>query len=176
VGRRVAVVGAGGIGFDVATYLLHERSGPESVESFMAEWGVDMAYGGDGGLGEVQRQPPARQIFLLQRKKTKPGAGLGKTTGWIHRSHLKKNGVKMMNGVEYLAVTADGLLIRHDGQEQLLEVDDVVICAGQLSEQGLARELDGLGRPYHFIGGALKAGELDAKRAIAQGMEVADRL
>jgi 2,4-dienoyl-CoA reductase (NADPH2) len=176
IGRRVAIIGAGGIGFDVAAYLLHDRTEPESVEEFMAEWGVDMAYGGEGGLGEVRLQAPAREIYLLQRKTTKPGAGLGKTTGWIHRSILKKNGVEMLNGVEYLAVSGEGLLIQHNGRERLLAVDDVVICAGQLSELGLARELDGLGIRYHLIGGALKAGELDAKRAIAQGTEVADRL
>ncbi len=176
IGERVAIIGAGGIGFDMATFLLHERSGPETVETFMGEWGVDMEYAGDGGLGEVKKEAPARKIYLLQRKTSKPGAGLGKTTGWIHRSILKKNGVKMMIGVEYLAVTDAGLLIRHEGKEQLLEVDDVVVCAGQLSELGLAKELDTLGVCYHLIGGALKAGELDAKRAIAQGTEVADRL
>jgi 2,4-dienoyl-CoA reductase (NADPH2) len=176
IGRRVAIIGAGGIGFDTATYLLHERSTPESVEDFMADWGVDMAYGGEGGLGEIRREAPLRTITLLQRKKTKPGEGLGKTTGWIHRSILKKNGVRMLNGVDYLEVGPQGLLIRHDGREQLLEVDDVVICAGQPSELGLAGELDALGIRYHLIGGALKAGELDAKRAIAQGTEIADRL
>ncbi len=142
----------------------------------MGEWGVDMEYAGDGGLGEIRKEAPARKIYLLQRKTSKPGAGLGKTTGWIHRSILKRNGVKMLIGVEYLAVTAEGLLIRHEGKEQLLEVDDVVVCAGQLSELGLAKELDTLKMRYHLIGGALKAGELDAKRAIAQGTEVADRL
>lgn len=176
IGKRVAIIGAGGIGFDMATYLLHVSSGPDSVARFMAEWGVDMEYAADGGLGEVQIGKPARQIYLLQRKKTKLGAGLGKTTGWIHRSVLKKNHVKMLNGVEYLAINDQGLLIRHNGQEQLLEVDDVVICAGQLSELSLAGELDNLGISYHLIGGALKAGELDAKRAIAQGMEVADKI
>ncbi len=176
IGRRVAIIGAGGIGFDVAAFLLHDRSVPESVEEFMAEWGVDMTYGGEGGLGAVRREGPAREIYLLQRKTTKPGAGLGKTTGWIHRSILKKNGVKMLNGVEYLAVSEQGLLIKHNGQEQLLAVDDVVICAGQLSELGLAKELDGKGIRYHLIGGAHKAGELDAKRAIAEGTAVADRL
>ena len=176
IGKKVAIIGAGGIGFDMATYLLHGASGPESIEKFMAEWGVDMDYAADGGLGEVSVAPPARQIFLLQRKKTKPGAGLGKTTGWIHRSVLKKNDVKMLSGVEYLAINDKGLLIRHNGEEHLLEVDDVVICAGQLSELGLASELDRLGMGYHLIGGALKAGELDAKRAIAQGTEIADSL
>ena len=176
IGQRVAIIGAGGIGFDLATYLLHGSSGPDSVAKFMAEWGVDMEYAADGGLGEVQMAKPARQIYLLQRKRTKLGAGLGKTTGWIHRSVLKKNNVKMLNGVEYLAINDKGLLIRHNGQEQLLEVDDVVICAGQLSELRLAGELDNLGICYHLIGGALKAGELDAKRAIAQGTEVADKI
>jgi 2,4-dienoyl-CoA reductase (NADPH2) len=172
----VAIIGAGGIGFDMATYLLHGQSGPDSVEKFMAEWGVDMDYAGDGGLGEVQQTVPAREIFLLQRKKTKPGAGLGKTTGWIHRSVLKKNMVKMLNGVDYLAINDKGLLIRHNGQEQLLEVDDVVVCAGQLSELELAGELDEMGIRYHLIGGALKAGELDAKRAIEQGTDLADQI
>ena len=139
IGKRVAIIGAGGIGFDMATYLLHGSSGPDSVEKFMAEWGVDMKYTAEGGLGEVQMAHPARQIFLLQRKKTKPGAGLGKTTGWIHRSVLKKNNVKMLSGVEYLAINDKGLLIRHNGQEQLLEVDDVVVCAGQLSELWVGR-------------------------------------
>lgn len=176
IGKRVAIIGAGGIGFDIATYLLHGSSGPDSIETFMADWGVDMKYADEGGLGEVRQADPAREIYLLQRKKTKPGAGLGKTTGWIHRSVLKKNKVTMLNGVEYLGVKDEGLLIRQNGREQLLEVDDVVICAGQLSELTLAGELDAKGISYHLIGGALKAGELDAKRAIAQGTELADRL
>ncbi len=175
IGARVAIIGAGGIGFDLATYLLHDQSSPDSIEKFMAEWGVDMDYAAEGGLGEVKQPKPARQIYLLQRKKSKPGGGLGKTTGWIHRSVLKKNNVKMLNGVEYLAISEQGLLIRHEGREQLLEVDDVVICAGQLSELELAGELDALGIRYHLIGGALKAAELDAKRAIEQGTDVADK-
>jgi len=175
-GKRVAIIGAGGIGFDVATYLIQKNRGPASVEAFMADWGVDREYRSGGGLGEPCSESPARQIFLLQRRQTRPGAGLGKTTGWIHRSLLKRNGVKMLSGVEYRAITAEGLLINHDGREQLLEVDDVVICAGQLSESGPARELDALGVRYHIIGGALKAAELDARRAIAQGMETADAL
>jgi 2,4-dienoyl-CoA reductase (NADPH2) len=176
IGKRVAIIGAGGIGFDMATYLLTDHSGPETVGEFMGEWGVDMEYGEEGGLREVCSMRPARTIYLLQRKTSKPGAGLGKTTGWIHRSHLKKNGVRTLIGVEYLAVSTEGLLIRHEGAEKLLEVDDVVVCAGQLSELSLAKQLDAIGRRYHLIGGALKAGELDAKRAIAQGTEVADRL
>lgn len=175
-GPRVAIVGAGGIGFDLAAYLLHEENDRGDVQRFMAEWGVDMQYAGEGGLGQIEKHTPAREIYLLQRKKTKPGLGLGKTTGWIHRSHLKKNGVKMLNGVDYLAIEEQGLRIRHGGSEQLIEVTDVVICAGQLSELGLAKELDGAGVKYHVIGGALKAGELDAKRAIRQGTELADTI
>jgi 2,4-dienoyl-CoA reductase (NADPH2) len=176
VGSRVAIIGAGGIGFDMATFLLGDHSGPESVEEFMAGWGVDMEYRGEGGLKKSERKPPERQLYLLQRKKSKPGTGLGKTTGWIHRSLLKQKGVVMMSGVEYLGVSEKGLLIRHDDREQLLEVDDVVICAGQLSELTLAGELDRAGVSYHLIGGAKKAGELDAQRAIAEGTEAADRI
>ena len=174
IGKKAAIIGAGGIGFDMAEYLLHENSSPTSVASFMAQWGVDTRYAKDGGLGRVVPVQPARELYLLQRKKTKPGAGLGKTTGWIHRMVLKQNRVKMLNGVEYLAVTEDGLLIRYNNEQVLLEVDDIVICAGQLSEFTLAGELDNIGLAYHLIGGALEAGELDAKRAIRQGMELAD--
>ncbi|MBW1635331.1 MAG: NADPH-dependent 2,4-dienoyl-CoA reductase [Deltaproteobacteria bacterium] len=176
VGRRAAIIGAGGIGFDMAEYLLHENSSSPSVASFMARWGVDTRYEKEGGLGEAVPVLPARELYLLQRKKTKPGAGLGKTTGWIHRMELKQNRVRILNGVEYLAVTEDGLLIRHDNEQILLEVDDIVVCAGQLSELTLAGELDSIGVSYHLIGGALKAGELDAKRAIRQGTELADSL
>jgi len=176
IGKSVAIIGAGGIGFDLATFLLHESGEPAEVDTFMAEWGVDMEYAGEGGLGEVKKELPLRDIYLLQRSKTKPGATLGKTTGWIHRSVLKRNGVKMLNGVEYLSVCEEGLLIKRGGEEQLLEVDDVIICAGQVSELGLADELDNFGIEYHIIGGAKKAGEIDAKRAIAEGVEVADKL
>ncbi len=176
VGSRVAIIGAGGIGFDMAAFLLHDQGGPETVEDFMAQWGVDMSYAEAGGLGAPHKDKPAREIYLLQRKKTKPGAGLGKTTGWIHRSLLKKNGVKILNGVEYLAVNDKGLLINHFGKEMQLEVDDIVVCAGQVSVLDLKNELDKEKMEYHLIGGALKAGELDAKRAIAQGMEVADQI
>ena len=176
IGKKAAIIGAGGIGFDMAEYLLHENSHLPSVPDFMSWWGVDTEYKREGGLGEVIPVQPVRELYLLQRKKTKPGAGLGKTTGWIHRMVLKKHGVKILSGVEYVAVSKEGLLIRHNNEELLLEVDDIIICAGQLSELSLARELDDLGRPYHIIGGALKAGELDAKRAILEGTELADTL
>ena len=175
IGNRVAIIGAGGIGFDLATFLLHDQR-KESISSFMSEWGVDMDYTEPGGLRVPEKTLPKRTIYLLQRKTTKPGAGLGKTTGWIHRSTLKKNGVKMLTGVEYLSVDSDGLTIRQGGEERLLQVDDVVICAGQNSALDLVEELKSAGVTYHLIGGALKAGELDAKRAISQGVEVADKL
>ncbi len=174
IGKKVAIIGAGGIGFDMAEYLLHESSSPPSVSDFMSWWGVDTKYKREGGLADIIPVQPIRELYLLQRKKTKPGAGLGKTTGWIHRMVLKKNGVKILSGVEYVAVSEEGLLIRYNNEEVLLEVDDIIICAGQLSELSLASELDDLGRPYHLIGGALKAGEIDAKRAILEGTELAD--
>lgn len=176
VGSTVAIIGAGGIGFDLATYLLHSPSETEKVAAFLSEWGIDRNYHHRGGLGQVQLEPAHRKIYLLQRSRTKPGAGLGKTTGWIHRAVLKRHGVSMLNGVEYLSMTDDGLLIRYGGEKRLLEVDNVVICAGQTSELELADELDRMGVDYHLIGGAKKADELDAKRAISQGVEVADKL
>jgi 2,4-dienoyl-CoA reductase (NADPH2) len=176
MGRRVAIIGAGGIGFDLAAYLLHESSAPDTIESFMDQWGVDMAYRNPGGLGVPRKREPFRTIYLLQRKSSKPGAGLGKTTGWIHRIHLKQSGVKMLSGVEYLSVEAEGLRIRHKGEEKLLEVDNVVVCAGQVSVAGLPEELASNGIRHHIIGGAKKAGELDAKRAIWEGVTLADSI
>jgi 2,4-dienoyl-CoA reductase (NADPH2) len=177
LGPTVAIIGAGGIGFDVATYLLKEEQTPQGVDSFLAEWGVDTAYQAAGGLKESETPfLPARQIYLLQRKSSRPGAGLGKTTGWIHRSLLKKGGVQMLSGVEYLGLSPAGLRIRQGGREQALAVAEVVVCAGQLPERSLAAELDALGVAYQLIGGARKAAELDAQRAIAEGVEAADRL
>lgn len=173
VGDRVAIIGAGGIGFDLAALLLHEQQSVD-VADFLADWGVDPEYTQRGGLGLPRFVTPSREVHLLQRKKTKPGQSLGKTTGWIHRMEMKKNGVKFWVGVDYLRIEKSGLWIRHDGQEKLLAVDTVVICAGQESELGLARELDDVGIRYHLIGGALLAAELDAQRAIAQGVELAD--
>ena len=176
IGKRAAIIGAGGIGFDMAEYLLHENASPPSVSDFMSQWGVDTEYKREGGLGDVVPVEQIRELYLLQRKKTKPGAGLGKTTGWIHRMVLKKNGVKVLSGVEYLSVSKEGLLVSHNSEEVLLEVDDIIICAGQLSELSLAGELDKQGKAYHLIGGAQEAGELDAKRAISQGTALADSL
>lgn len=173
VGKTVALIGAGGIGFDTSEYLLHdEHSGTKSIETFMAEWGVDMTLEARGGIEGVKPEfaPPARQLYLLQRKASKPGAGLGKTTGWIHRIDLAKHGVKMLSSCDYQKIDDDGLHLIVAGESQVLKVDNIVICAGQESNNKLA---DGLNKPYHVIGGAKEATELDAKRAIKQGMEAA---
>jgi len=175
-GRRVAVIGAGGIGFDVATFLVHHQSTAIEVNQFMSQWGVDMSHSTPGGLKNPEFSSSDRELYLLQRKSTKPGAGLGKTTGWIHRSALKKSGVKMLSGVEYLGITDEGLGIHHNNETSLLSVDTIVICAGQVPELGLADELEANNVAHHIIGGASEAAELDAKRAIFQGVALADTL
>lgn len=179
VGPRVAVVGAGGIGFDVAEYLVH--AGPSPTEDFALwrrEWGVGDPRDVPGGLAAdgPQPEPAARQVWLLQRKAEKPGRGLGKTTGWIHRAALQMKGVKMLGGVTYNAITDAGLVIERDGIEQLLPVDDVVLCAGQLPLRSLADAMMAAGQSVHVIGGADIAAELDAKRAINQGARLAAQL
>jgi 2,4-dienoyl-CoA reductase (NADPH2) len=169
-GRRVAIVGAGGIGFDVGEFLVHEGPSPSlDPARWMAEWGVAGDFEGAGGLTPAHPEPAAREVWLLQRSAGRPGARLGKTTGWIHRATLKAKGVKALGGVEYLGVDDDGLRIRVAGAEQLLPVDTVVICAGQEPLRELVEPLQALGRTPHLIGGADVAAELDAKRAIAQG-------
>ena len=176
-GGRVAIIGAGGIGFDVAEYLVHD--GPSSTldpARWMAEWGVSGAFDGPGGLRDPHPEPPARAVWLLQRSPGKPGARLGKTTGWIHRAALKMKRVTMLGGVEYLGVDDDGMRIRVDGQEQVLPVDHVVVCAGQEARRDLHAALESRGRATHLIGGADVAAELDAKRAIAQGSRLAAAL
>ena len=175
-GKKVAVIGAGGIGFDVAAYLLHDPGVPPDPERFMAEWGIDKSYQSAGGLCAAAPSEPLREVYLLQRKTAKPGGSLGKTTGWIHRSVLKKNGVKFLIGVRYLSIDDRGLAIEHEGTSSTLEVDSVVICAGQESQTDLGFELEAAGRAYHLIGGAFKAVEVDAKRAIFEAVELADRL
>jgi 2,4-dienoyl-CoA reductase (NADPH2) len=178
VGKRVAIIGAGGIGFDIAEFLGHShREGPEfpTAEAFAAEWGIDMSLEARGGVAGVTAEPEplAREIWLLQRKTSKPGKGLGKTTGWIHRMSLRKRGVKMLAGVEYRRVDDFGLHIVHDGTEKLLEVDNVILCAGQLPRRDLQEPLVAAGASVHLIGGADVAAELDAKRAIKQASELA---
>jgi 2,4-dienoyl-CoA reductase (NADPH2) len=170
-GEAVAIVGAGGIGFDVATYLTHRRD-----DDYFEEWGIDRTLIAAGGLAPARPRPARRRVYLLQRKVSKPGAGLGKTTGWIHRSALKHRGVQMRNGVSYERIDDAGLHIRTDAGAELLAVDHVIICAGQESVNALATELAGGGRPVHVIGGALLAAELDAERAIREGTELAARV
>jgi len=176
VGKRVAVIGAGGIGFDLSEFLLHDPAVPlpVSVKQWHEEWGVDTSNKTIGGLVEPHQGEPLRQIWLLQRKTTKVGAGLGKTSGWVHRAVMQKNGVQMMSGVEYKAISDDGLLIAIDGKEQLLPVDNVVICAGQESlKEIMPPEGASTKAKFHLIGGAALASELDAKRAIREGAELA---
>ena len=142
----------------------------------MREWGVDPSFESPGGLAKPNPEAPARKIWLLQRSAGKPGARLGKTTGWIHRATLKAKGVKMLGGVEYVGVDDEGLRIRVDGTEQLLDVDHVVICAGQEPRRDLFDAVRAAGMNAHLIGGANVAAELDAKRAIAEGSRLAASL
>ena len=177
VGARAALIGAGGIGFDVAEYLTHEGHSPSlDPARWMAEWGVDPTFEARGSLVKPQPEPPAREVWLLQRSPGKPGARLGKTSGWVHRATLKAKQVKMLGGVEYLGVDDAGLRIRVDGAEQLLPVDHVVVCAGQEPRRDLQADLVAAGKTPHLIGGADVAAELDAKRAIDQGSRLAARL
>ena len=177
VGRRVAIIGAGGIGFDVAEFLVQAGHSPTTdLPLWQREWGVGDPADVPGGLVEPVPDAPARQVWLLQRRAEKPGRGLGKTTGWIHRAALQMKGVKMIGGVEYRAITKQGLVIARDGVEELIEVDDVVLCAGQLSDRSLADQLAAAGIAAHVIGGADVATELDAKRAIDQGARLAATL
>jgi len=177
VGQRVAIIGAGGIGFDTAEYLTHEgESGSLNPEKFYAEWGIDTQYEHVGGLKQPKVEDSEREIYLLQRKAAAVGAGLGKTTGWIHRTGLKNRQVKMLAGVQYDKVDDQGLHITVDGKLSVLEVDHVVICAGQESFTAMYEQLKEDGKNVHLIGGAKEAGELDAKRAIRQGAELAATL
>jgi len=178
VGKRVAIIGAGGIGFDVAEFLgdgPRDPSARPTAEAFAREWGIDMSLVARGGVAGMRAEPPPleREIWLLQRKSSKPGKGLGKTTGWIHRLSLRKRGVKMLAEVSYRRIDDRGLHIQHDGQERILEVDNVIICAGQLPRRELHEPLQAAGIKLHLIGGADVAAELDAKRAIRQGSELA---
>ncbi len=173
VGKRVAVIGAGGIGFDVCEFITHgDQDHSQDISGFMARWGVDMSLQARGGIAGINPviEPSPREVYLLQRKSSKVGAGLGKTTGWIHRADLKMKGVYMMNQCEYQKIDDDGLHLTVNGEAQLLKVDNIIICAGQLPRREL---VDGLEKPMHLIGGADEAGELDAKRAIQQGMKLA---
>lgn len=176
-GPKVAVIGAGGIGFDVSEFLVqHGASASLDIGRWLSEWGVSPDFSGSGGLTTPQPEAPARQVWLLQRSPGKPGGRLGKTTGWIHRAALKGKGVKALGGVEYLGIDDQGLRIRVGGQEQLLAVDHIVLCAGQEPLRDLLAPLQTAGRSVHLIGGADIAAELDAKRAIDQGSRLAAAL
>ena len=175
VGQRVALVGAGGIGYDVAEFLVQlAPSASLDIGRFLREWGVDEGYKARGGLTQPVLEPSSRQVYLLQRSPGRFGKSLGKTTGWAHRASLKARGVETIGGVEYERIDDAGLHIRVDGQARLLEVDNVVICAGQESRRELQAGLVGI--ETHLIGGALLAAELDAKRAIDEGTRLAARL
>ncbi len=177
VGASAAIIGAGGIGFDVGEFLAHDGPSPSlDPQRWMAEWGVDATFEARGALARPAVEASPRRLWLLQRSAGKPGARLGKTTGWIHRATLKAKGVRMLGGVEYLGVDDAGLRIRVDGSEQLLPVDHVVICAGQEPQRALQAELQAAGIASHLIGGADVAAELDAKRAIDQGSRLAAAL
>ncbi|WP_116199519.1 NADPH-dependent 2,4-dienoyl-CoA reductase [Amycolatopsis circi] len=171
VGERVAVIGAGGIGVDVSEFLTHSSSPALDRDAWMAEWGVTDPALAPGGLAKPKPEPSPRQVYLLQRKKSPIGAGLGKTSGWVHRAALRAKGVEKISGVSYDRIDDAGLHVTVDGKPRLLEVDTVVVCAGQESVRDLAGALGEV--PVHLVGGADEARELDAKRAIDQGTRLA---
>ncbi|NNG81499.1 NADPH-dependent 2,4-dienoyl-CoA reductase [Acinetobacter sp. ANC 5378] len=181
VGHKVAVIGAGGIGFDVSEFLLRpeHQPQPQPLADWQREWGIDPNpnYISEGGMQAAEVDHPVREIYLLQRKTTPLGIGLGKTTGWVHRAQLKKHAVKMLRGVRYKSITNEGLWIETNGYDQLLRVDTVVVCAGQESVKDIMPKEDEFTLAnYHIIGGAKLAVELDAKRAIREGAELAAKL
>ena len=177
VGKTVAVIGAGGIGFDVSEYLTHEGDSPAlNLAKFNDEWGIDSDYTNRGGLKQPHLEKAPRQVYLLQRKTSKVGDGLGKTTGWIHRTSLKNRNVEMIAGVSYNKIDDAGLHITVGGKDMVLPVDNVVLCAGQEPFRELQAGLEAAGKKVTLIGGADVAAELDAKRAIKQGTEVAAAL
>ena len=176
VGNRVAVIGAGGIGFDVAEYLAHEgESSALNIDAWLKEWGIDKSLNARGGIEEIQAEvhPSPREIFMFKRSKGKFGGKLGKTTGWIHRSTLKKKNVQFINQVQYTKIDDVGLHYVQNGENKVLEVDNIVICAGQVPLKELLSPLEEKGINVHVIGGADFASELDAKRAINQGCRLA---
>jgi 2,4-dienoyl-CoA reductase (NADPH2) len=173
-GERVAIIGAGGIGFDVAELLTHwHDDDAHPLDAFRDEWGIDPVLAGPGGVREPRRPQTTRRVWLLQRKTTKVGEDLAKTTGWIRRTLLRRRGVTMLAGVAYERIDDDGLHLRVDGVPQVLAVDTIVVCAGQEPRRDLADALGAAGIAFTLIGGADVARELDAKRAIEQGTRVA---
>jgi 2,4-dienoyl-CoA reductase (NADPH2) len=179
VGQTLALIGAGGIGFDCAEFLAHKPNTlPTSLDkkAFFEEWGIDTSYKNRGAIKPKKPATSARKIYLLQRSTTKMGKGLGKTTGWIHRKSLLDKGIEMLTGVEYKEITDKGLLININGKEKTLEVDNVIICSGQISNNELYNLLKNQNVNVHIIGGALLAAEIDAKRAIDEGVRLAHTL
>src|SRR6185295_14619860 len=171
-GPRVAIIGAGGIGFDVGEFLTH-HGGHDETDEYCAEWGIDNAYRERGGIKAPADRAPPREVWLLQRKPGKVGEGLAKTTGWIRRTLLRRRGVTMLPGVLYERIDDDGLHLSVGGGVQVLDVDTIVICAGQEPRRELVEPLHAADAPLTLIGGADVAVELDARRAIAQGTQVA---
>lgn len=175
IGKRVAIIGAGGIGFDVAELMVEDDTCSDR-DGWLQSWGIDRRFEHRGAVLDVTEEIPAkRTVYLLQRKDEKLGKHLARTTGWIHRLSLRRAGVQMLSAVEYRKIDDFGVHIRHRGKEEVLAVDNVIICAGQVSNDELYRRLLALGQPVHLIGGAKKAAELDAETAIRQGMELAYR-
>ena len=175
-GKTVAIIGAGGIGFDVGEFLTHAHDDRSEAERFNDEWGIDPGYANRGGLKAPVDETAPRRVFLLQRKSSKVGDGLAKTTGWIRRTLLKKRGVQMIGGVTYERIDDAGLHITVDGEPKTLAVDTIVVCAGQEPRRDLQAPLEAAGLPFSLIGGADIASELDAKRAIDQGTRLATSL
>ncbi|OBT11406.1 NADPH-dependent 2,4-dienoyl-CoA reductase [Shewanella sp. UCD-FRSSP16_17] len=173
IGEKVALIGAGGIGFDMAHFLCERESSTLQPDKWLEQWGIDKTYQHPGGLTEESEHKPDREVYLLQRKTTKMGKGLGKTTGWIHRSVLKQHKVNMKTGVSYEKFDTEGLHIKVGEESEVLRVDNVVLCAGQESNRTLVDDMKSTGLPVHLIGGVDVAAELDAKRAIRQGAELA---
>ncbi|WP_250627980.1 FAD-dependent oxidoreductase [Pinirhizobacter soli] len=177
VGKTVAVIGAGGIGFDVAEFLVQSRPSPSlDIARWTGEWGVDTTLAHRGGLGQAKAEAPDREVWLLQRSPGTPGKRLNKTSGWVHRATLKHKKVRMLGGVAYQRIDDEGLHVVIDGTPQILAVDNVVICAGQEPNRTLHDPLSAAGVPVYLIGGADVAAELDAKRAIAQATRLAASL
>lgn len=176
VGECVAIIGAGGIGFDIAEYLTHNHFCAQNLTGFYEEWGIDVNMKKRGGIMVSHHSPSAHQVYLLQRSKEKPGKYLGKTTGWVHRLSLRHKEVEMMPGVQYEQINDEGLHIRINHQPRLIKADTVIICAGQEPQRELLSELQKASQPVHLIGGADKAVELDAKRAIEQASFLAAQL
>ncbi|MFT6640240.1 MAG: 2,4-dienoyl-CoA reductase (NADPH2), partial [Flavobacteriaceae bacterium] len=178
VGHKVAIIGAGGIGFDVAEFLSHDGNDSSlNPKTFMAEWGIDSSFEIAGGVNDFNPKHEAhREVTLLQRKPTKVGKNLGKSTGWIHRRSLTLRGVNMVNGCEYVKIDDEGLHVEINGKSRILDVDNIIICAGQVPLRELQESLQQGGQSVHLIGGADVAAELDAKRAIDQGTRLAASL